>query len=390
MKARSADNYQSGWWRRHLAPIVVWLLAVVAVVGMFHRRTQRFEVVGVAQERSVRVAAPMTARIKDVPVQLFDRVESGQIVAVLESETMQSELAAARAEVERLTADLGAAETRLQTRASDRQTDWVGQDLRLQSDLDTARLRILEHKAQLHADRVSLTSLQQEVQILNELVDQEAAAPQEFYRAVAERDALAKKVEETEALLAEAQKELQQAQQRCERFAHYRPSNPDPELENTIRQIQRAVAAQESRIQHIEAQLSSLVLRSPIDGVVSRLPQRQGQVVTELTIRRPGETVVAGEPVLNITATKSNHVMGYIREDQVGLVREGIKVEIVKNTEPAQIAETRVRYVGPRTEEMPTRLWRNPNVPEWGRPFLVQVPEEMQLVPGELVGIRTM
>jgi len=37
---------------------------------------------------------------------------------------------------------------------------------------------------------------------------------------------------------------------------------------------------------------------------------------------------------------------------------------------------------------MPERLWVNPNIPEWGRPILIKIPPGLELVPGELVGVR--
>jgi hypothetical protein len=37
---------------------------------------------------------------------------------------------------------------------------------------------------------------------------------------------------------------------------------------------------------------------------------------------------------------------------------------------------------------MPQRLWRNPNIPQWGRPVLIDIPPGLSLVPGEVVGIR--
>jgi hypothetical protein len=65
-------------------------------------------------------------------------------------------------------------------------------------------------------------------------------------------------------------------------------------------------------------------------------------------------------------------------------------VELIKNGEPekVQIERSKVTYVGPIIEQMPARLWQNPNVPQWGRPFLIAVHPKLQLIPGELVGIR--
>jgi hypothetical protein len=57
-------------------------------------------------------------------------------------------------------------------------------------------------------------------------------------------------------------------------------------------------------------------------------------------------------------------------------------------SEPAQIIPSKVIYIGPTVEQLPARLWQNANVPQWGRPFLVEVPNKMKLTVGEAVGIR--
>jgi hypothetical protein len=39
---------------------------------------------------------------------------------------------------------------------------------------------------------------------------------------------------------------------------------------------------------------------------------------------------------------------------------------------------------------MPEQLWRNPAIPQWGRPIVIRIPKGLELVAGELVGVRTL
>jgi hypothetical protein len=105
-------------------------------------------------------------------------------------------------------------------------------------------------------------------------------------------------------------------------------------------------------------------------------------------LRKAGEAVLAGQPILTIAQGKPKEIIGYASERQLGQIRPGVMVELVKNTNPAQIAKSEVTYVGPVIEQLPARLWQNPNVPQWGLPFLVKVPEGMVLTAGEVIGIR--
>jgi pyruvate/2-oxoglutarate dehydrogenase complex dihydrolipoamide acyltransferase (E2) component len=121
-----------------------------------------------------------------------------------------------------------------------------------------------------------------------------------------------------------------------------------------------------------------LELKAPFDGVVSQV------------LRQPTDVVLAGEPILRITDANVTDIVAYASEDQMSDVQKGMVVELIKHVTPTsvQIERSDVTFVGPTVEQMPARLWRNPNVPEWGRPFLIKAPAAMKLVLGETVGIR--
>jgi len=63
-------------------------------------------------------------------------------------------------------------------------------------------------------------------------------------------------------------------------------------------------------------------------------------------------------------------------------------VELVRAGPPVMIAKAEIVSVGPVVEILPAQLWLHPNIPQWGRPFLVKAPVEMTLLVGEKVGIR--
>ena len=114
------------------------------------------------------------------------------------------------------------------------------------------------------------------------------------------------------------------------------------------------------------------------------LLKRQG----EETIRRAGEVVAAGDPILAVAQTEPTEIIAYANEQQVGLLEQDMNVELVKMRYPAQIAQSRVLSIGPTIELMPQRLWRSPTIPQWGRPVVIEVPAGLTVIPGELIGIR--
>ncbi len=121
-----------------------------------------------------------------------------------------------------------------------------------------------------------------------------------------------------------------------------------------------------------------LELTAPIDGVVSQI------------MHWPGEAILASEPILTITEIKPTEIIAYAVEGQVNQIQKGMAVElIIKNeSKKIEIASSQITYIGPAVEQLPPRLWRNQNIPEWGRPFLIKAPPQLKLITGEVVGIR--
>ncbi len=374
--------------RHHILPVVVWLGAVLCVVGLFSRRTQRFEVLGIAQSQEQQIATNCPARLVNVPVQLFDEVKQGQILAVVNTVPddeqprgqLQAQLATVLAEIEHLTAQLVPTEDSLTADKTDRETNRIIDSRRFSVDVENARLDILRLRALIETDRITLRDLALEVKITEELVRQQAVAPYELQKAQAQHDALATKINENENLLIQANTALEQAQHRRDEYVQFQPYHPS--VEGALDVVRKAIRVQERRMDEVLLQIEALDLReamelkAPFDSVVSQV------------LHRPSEAVLAGEPILIITEAGPSDIIAYANEDQSHLINEGMEVELIKSSDPARIARSYITYVGPVMKQLPVRLWRNPNSPQWGRPFLIKAPPEMELVTGEVVGIR--
>jgi len=373
---------------RHLVPVTVWLTAVALVVWLFYQRGQRFQVMGIAQGQVRQVATNCAGRIKDVSVRLFDRVTEGQIIAVVDTvldneyneQTLRAELGTISAEIEHLLAQLVPTQDDLVASQKEREVTRISDLRRFTLDVENARLRILELKAQLATDRMTLQDLASEVTIAEDLVQKKAVAPYELEKAKAQRDVLAKSMAESSHLLEQAETHLNTAQERLTDYADRQPHQSS--VEDALEVIHKQIGVQERLMQEVSAQLNALEQRhvleltSPADGVVSQI------------WLGPGEAVTAGVPILTIALARPAEVIGYAQQGQIGLVRENMEVEIAKASDPLQVVKSRVTFVGPAVEQMPMQLWRNPNMPQYGRPFKVQLPPNLPVIPGEVVGIR--
>jgi multidrug resistance efflux pump len=403
MKRINLKNYPFRL-RLHLLPIVVWLGALACVIGLFTRRSQRFEIIGMARSPVVHVSVNCPAKLKTVPVILFEEVKKGQTVAivntVLDNEQprieLQTQLDAILAEIEHLSAQLVPTQETLLAEKSDRVITHRARMRTFDIDIENARIKILSLRSQIASDQILLEDLASEVKTTRDLVEQKAIAPIEQEKAQIQYNSLAKKIEENEKLLDQSKSDLEQAQQRRDEYAKNNPFNPS--VDDALEVIRKQIAVQDRLMKGVLAQLDalrareSLEVKATIDGVIIPIQRRANEASMlrpgENIIGRPGEVVAAGQPILAIAKAKPSEIIAYIGEGLLGQLKENMPVEIIKERIPPQIARSQITQIGPTMELMPERMWLNPNIPQWGRPVLIEIPNGLELIPGEMIGIR--
>jgi multidrug resistance efflux pump len=389
-------TYSLGRLRPHILPVLIWLAAVAGVGVLFHHRSQRFEILGLAQGEVRQVAATCTGRLKSVPCKLFQEVKKGDVVAVLDTvldnEHLEAELATANAEVQRLMAELAHTQQSLLTEAANLETDRTATQRRFFVDVENTRLQVLELKTQLETDRTTLEDLEQSAEdyLAQNLIDPNDTAYYQLKKLKGECDVLAKKIAENQRLLEQAESDLKQAELRRDEFTSRQLQLPP--VDSALEVIRREIKVQEKKIDELLARREPVVLKSPIDGIVVQLHGRARDVAVwrpgEFVVRGQDEAVMAGDSILSIAENKPREIIAYIAQYQLGRIKEGMPVQLVKNTEPPQIANSQVAYLGPTLERMPECLWQVPNTPQWGHPILIPIPKGLKLIPGETVGIR--
>jgi hypothetical protein len=62
-----------------------------------------------------------------------------------------------------------------------------------------------------------------------------------------------------------------------------------------------------------------------------------------------------------------------------------MRVQLSTQTTGGQPAWSSIARVGPQVEPVPPHQLRDPQRPEWGRPVQIPVPDDLRLVPGQLV-----
>ncbi len=407
MKLLKNNHEGKKYYLRHLIPVGVWLLAILIVLWLFHVRTQRFDVVGIARGQIRQVSADSTGRIKDVPVELFQPVKAGTTVAVIDTlvasdRTLEAELktqlAAASAEVQHLGAQLIPTRETMLWEASDLEITHADNARRFAMDVESARATAFQLRVAIATDQVSCRDLEMDVKACQDLLEKKVIVPYELERAKAAHDSLLAKIKENQASLEQAMIDYNDAKARRDEFDKKELKHPD--VDAAMEVIRREMAVQEETMNGLLQQLealharASLPLTSPIDGVIVpiEVTGRSGEVLAqragEQVIRRAGEVVNAGDPILAVAEAAPTEIVAYVSEHMVGRVREGTPVDLVKSRARPQMAKATVDRLGRTIELMPQRLWRNPTIPQWGLQIVINIPNGLELMPGETVGVR--
>lgn len=349
-----------GWVRTRALPWVVWAGALVAAAVLWVD-VRHESALGFALGTEYLVAPHVAGRIETLQVIPGQRVRAGQIVATLDAQAIDAELAILAAERERLAAELGAVRSDSQVRSFDTIREFDESVASAELALRTARadrnIRAAEYKA--------MTS---QTEVLKGLVDQRMADRRELDALLVQHTALHEELQTADTTIRGLASQAAAARSR-------RTLLPTDAATQAVRPLQAELAVIAGQEQLLAARRDEIVLRAPADGEVAAIHLR------------PGEIAVAGAPIVTIVATTTSEVLVCLREHQAGHIVPGARVELSPRDRGGVGAPGRVTRVGPRIAELPQRCWRNPELPEWGREAVVQLSEPAPLLPGQAFSV---
>lgn len=135
----------------------------------------------------------------------------------------------------------------------------------------------------------------------------------------------------------------------------------------------------EKRRSELETVTSApVILTSPIDGIVTGIHAR------------PGENVIGGEPLVTISATESDRIVGYMRQPIAIQPQAGMPCEIRTRSWKRLKSEGTIIGVGAQFETITNlALLRPDQMPDIGLPVAISMPEALKphLRPGEAVDV---
>jgi multidrug resistance efflux pump len=340
--------------RLRIIPVVVFGGAVLALALLWKGYVAAPTMLGQAEAVVAQVSSYKPGVLAQLNVSRFQLVRAGDTigtVVVADPKVLASSLAVIQSEIALLRANLKpiASQQRNAMDYAQLRLDWMGQ------------------RAKLAGARIDLQLAEAQSRRMQELFNDKIVSQRVYDQAKADKDRLQSQVKELGNLVDEGERSFK-----------------DLQLTNTVEVLKvstepqvAALAVEEAKLKLTEAQLSPIILRAPIDGVVSRI------------LHRSGESVTAGQPIVSIATLNPLRIVGYLRPPITEQPRVGMRVQVRSPGLPGQIGWGRIDEVGAQLEPVPATVIGPVKISgvELALPVSVSVPSNLKIRPGELVNL---
>jgi len=338
-------------FRSQALPVIGFLSAMAAVIVLWRDRIAAPTLRGRVEAAQAEVSSPQAGVIADLKVARFQRVARGEPVAIITPTDPQLPLTLLRAELDVL-------RMRLEPRLAQQ---------RNATDYERLRLEWLLQKVNLATARVNLARAENELRRDEPLFQAKLISEQLYDASLKSRDELLTEVEERAKVIAD----LEQGLQRLKILGDPQSAPPDADV------ILASITAQEEKLKSAAAFLAPIILVAPIEGMVNAV------------YRQAGENVRDGEPILALSAAKSDHIVGYLRQPFMVEPEVGMPVEVRMRYPKPALHFAQILEIGTQLETITNSLGisRPGALMDIGLPIKVSVPNDLRVRPGELVDL---
>ncbi len=348
--------------RRHRALLVAGLLLVVGLAGFAVWRLFLapaalppgvIAVSGRIEGDDAAVAAKASGRIREVTVREGDRLETGQVIAVLDDEQIrareqQAEAAVRQAEARARVAQHQIAVLNEQVRQNELGVDQARADA--QGRVNEAEARLAAAEAQLAQAEAAYAQAKWDRDALTRLFEKGLVAEQEAKRAqnteqaqVAVVAAGRRQVEAARGAVTTARSSLVNPAIRSSQVAA---------VQGQILQAQADIAAAQADAERARAQLTEAQANRKDLQVIAPFT---GTVATRTA--EPGEVVMAGTPIITLVNLGQVYLRGFVPEGQIGRVRVGQPARVFLDSAPTKPVDAFVSRVDPEASFTPENTY---------------------------------
>ena len=295
------------------------------------------------------VAPIALGRIDTLLVRVGQKVKQGEALAAMDAR----DLTAAR---EKAVAQLGQLEAAVVASTQDEEFQ-----------VTRSELWVLKARADEHGDRAELAEISERMHRLDALLDQQMIPAAQAEAAREKQKELAARIETFDQAKTRGQAGL--GQTGAGNHDHGRAV--DVHVEPT----RRAVDVQKAAIHQLDLQIEQLTLRAPVDGVVTTLTHRSGEVVA------------AGSEILSLVTARPGVLVAELSEGMASRAKMGQNVTVRSKDLFAKGLHGRIIELAPEVDEMVDRARPSPGIAAWGRRATVQLDGAGEVLPGQAFSV---
>jgi membrane fusion protein YbhG len=343
----------------------VAIVAVVVLLGLAGLALWRFvlapprlpsgvlAVSGRIEGDDAAVAAKTSGRIREITVREGDRVQLGQVIALLDDEQIRAREHQAMAAVRQAEARVRLAQHQIavldqQLRQSELGVDQSRADA--QGRVSEAEGKLAAAEAQLAQAEASHAQARWDREAATRLFKRELIAEQEARRAESNEDAQAAVVAASRRQVEAARGALTAARANLVNPAIR--SSQAAAVQGQILQAQADIAAAQAEAERARAQLEEARANRKDLHVIAPFAATVATRTAE-----PGEVVMAGTPIVTLVNLEEVYLRAFVPEGQIGRVRVGQPARVYLDSAPATPIEAQVTRIDPQASFTPENTY---------------------------------
>lgn len=362
VRASSANGRR---WVSRVVPVAVWLAAVAGAWWLYRSAPGQGEAAGVAEVRQYTISPPEIGRLASIEVAPGERVFAGAVVARLDTEILEREIAVAEAELREIEARIPAEGRSLELARLEAERTFRAQ-------LEQAEVDLQDARAAFEREHAELAAVEAELERQRKLVDRRLADRRRLEELEVRRAALKEAVASWPGRREALEASVRAAHERLEswRAAQAGRTGEDARRDR-LRPLELQLIRQREFVELLRKRLKNMTLRAPADAYVASIVAREGSVVR------------SGDPVMILVETEPTQVIAYVEEERGANPAVGDPVTLRSRTRAGKAIPGTVAGVARTVSELPPRFWRHPSRPRWSREVFVRVAPGHALDPGE-------
>ncbi|MEH2164962.1 MAG: efflux RND transporter periplasmic adaptor subunit [Nostoc sp.] len=301
--------------------------------------------------QSVNISPKNPGVLSQLYVQQGDRIQQGQILARMDSASVEAQRSQYRANLAQSQAQLA------QALAGSRPQEIAQAKARLaqaQAQLAAAKAgnrpqEIAQSQSQVDAAQAKVIYTSEQVKRYQYLYKEGAENKQLLDQAISEDKSAKASLEEIKKRLSLVQsgtriEEIDQRQAAVNEARAALLLLQDGTRSEEIVQRQAAVASAEAQLKGVQVQLDETIIRAPLSGIVTQKYAEPGAFVTPTTSASTSASATSSSIV---AVARGLEILAQVPEADIGRIKQGQEVEIVADAYPDRVFKGHVRLIAP-------------------------------------------